>query len=167
MKGRLFMNKFWLGILVLVLIAFGLILVVGKFSSRQEGAVSEPVAEGSEAGAEEKIEQEIKPAEEPEPVEQIKKPAAAAPRPARADEDDFGFEVVEDVRAQQLYQMAETESKIAHKPMMSYKRMVDYCREIIREFPTSPYADKARELLRQMPERHRKLHKVTDEEMGL
>ena len=138
------MSKFWLGILVLGVIAVGFIIFAEKPSSEQ----AEPTAVQVKA---------------PKPVEE---PAAKALEPLamRAQEDDFGFE---DVRAQQLYQMAEAESKIARKPMMTYGRMVNYCREIIRDFPESSYADKARELLRQMPDRRRKQFKITDEEIGL
>ena len=71
------------------------------------------------------------------------------------------------VRAGQLYQMAVTESKIARKPMMTHKRMVDYCRQILRYHPNTKYAPMARELLRDMPESQRKRYNITDWELGL
>ena len=71
------------------------------------------------------------------------------------------------VQAERLYNMAMFESKVAKKPMMTYKRMVDYCRQIINDYPRTFFAPKARELLREMPERYRKQYNVTDEGLGL
>lgn len=152
------MGKFWLIVLVLALAVLGFIVVSGKFSSPPDKAVIEQPLEVAET--EPRQTEPVQPIEPPV-QQQAETPKPAAP-PSAADEA-FAFE---DVRAQQIYQMAETESKIARK-IMSYKRMVDYCREILRDYPTSPYAEKARELLRQMPERHREMHNVTNEEMGL
>jgi hypothetical protein len=69
--------------------------------------------------------------------------------------------------ADSLYQMALVESQIAKKPMMSYGRMVNYCRQILQQYPDSRYVPKARELLRKMPERERAKYNITDEELGL
>ncbi len=75
--------------------------------------------------------------------------------------------VEDEVQAERLYQMAVTSSKIARKPMMTYKKMVDYCRQIIQSYPNSIQAEKSRQLLREMPRRDRKMYKVTNEEMGI
>jgi len=69
--------------------------------------------------------------------------------------------------AEDLYQMAVVESKIAKKPMMSYHRMVNYCRQILELYPNTGYAPKARELLRKVPEDKRSQYHITNEEMGL
>ncbi len=77
------------------------------------------------------------------------------------------LEIEDEVQAERLYQMAVTSSKIARKPMMTYKKMVDYCRQIIQSYPNSIQAEKSRQLLREMPRRDRKMYKVTNEEMGI
>ncbi len=74
---------------------------------------------------------------------------------------------IQDIQAERIYQMARTESKIARKPMMSYMRMVNYCRQLLKEFPNTPQAEKARQLLRNMPEREQQRYNVTAEEMAL
>ena len=72
----------------------------------------------------------------------------------------------QDIQAERIYQMAVTESKIARKPMMSYARMVKYCRQLLKEFPNTTQAENARQLLRDMPERQQKRYNVTAEEMA-
>ena len=52
-------------------------------------------------------------------------------------------------------------------PVVKYNNIVKYCRLILENHPESPQADKARQFLREIPERYRKRHKITDEEMGL
>ena len=52
-------------------------------------------------------------------------------------------------------------------PVVTYKRGVDMCRDIIRNYPNTIYADQARQLLRQVPERHRATYAITDAELGL
>ena len=41
------------------------------------------------------------------------------------------------------------------------------CREIIEKYPNTEYSEKARMLLREVPERYRKRYGITNEEMGL
>jgi len=101
-------------------------------------------------------------------------PSDRTPRPPLPERLQKKKEILEqqqpeyiNVRAEQLYQMAVTESKIARKPMMTYKRMVDYCRQILRYYPNTKYAPMARELLRDMPESQRKRYNITDWELGL
>ncbi len=73
---------------------------------------------------------------------------------------------IQNIQAERIYQMALTESKIARKPMMSYVRMVNYCRQLLKEFPNTPHAEKARQLLRNMPERKQQRYNITAEEMA-
>ena len=74
---------------------------------------------------------------------------------------------IQAIEAERLYQFAETQFRISQKTGMSYKNAIEMCRDIIKRFPKTEYAGKARELLRKIPERHRKMWNVTDEEMGL
>jgi len=51
--------------------------------------------------------------------------------------------------------------------IQSYKRGVDMCREIMRDYPGTQYAEEARMLLRQVPENRRSTYNITNEELGL
>jgi len=68
--------------------------------------------------------------------------------------------------AEQTYKQAVGFNRIG-KRSGAYRPMVESCRKIFREYPQTPYAEKARQLLRQMPKRHRARYKLTDEELGL
>ncbi len=68
-------------------------------------------------------------------------------------------------QAENWYQMALVHKKSGK--ILGYKRMVDYCRKIIENYPDSSHAKKARELLRELPEKDRRRHNLTNEEMGL
>ncbi len=47
-----------------------------------------------------------------------------------------------------------------------YKRGIDLCREVMEKWPNSTYAQQARQLLNQIPERYHKRYGITDEELG-
>ena len=53
------------------------------------------------------------------------------------------------------------------KGFITSKTGVENCRTLIRDYSHTEYADKARELLRQLPDRDKVRYKITDEEMGL
>jgi len=73
----------------------------------------------------------------------------------------------EKIEAERLYEMALTERKMGRLPVMTYKKMVDYCREIIRRWPDSEYAFKAKRLLADLPERFHQMYNITKEETDL
>lgn len=50
--------------------------------------------------------------------------------------------------------------------VMSYKNGVEICRKIIQNYPDTVYAEEARKLLRQVPERQRERYNITDAELG-
>ena len=75
--------------------------------------------------------------------------------------------IEDQVQAQRLFEMALAQRKMARLPGVTYKLMVDYCREIIQRYPNSPEAPKARRMLSEVPERYREIYNITDEEMGL
>jgi len=56
---------------------------------------------------------------------------------------------------------------LGRKMGMTYKRGVEICRGIMREYPGSEYAEQARQLLRQVPENQRSRYGITDQELGL
>lgn len=116
-------------------------------------------------------EQPAEAAKQPEPNQAAKTtvvlPKAAQPAVAQSKPIEKQDEEELNPHAEDLYQMAVVESKIARKPMMSYQRMVNYCRQILELYPNTSYAPKARELLRQVPEDKRSRYHITNEEMGL
>ena len=160
------MNTFWLKIVIFAVIVVGLVVLVKTLSPKVEEAMdfdkqSEQLAQAQEA----KLQAELAEAEAKAKQARAAQPAAPSrtSQPISDEIDQLG----QNIQAQRLYQMAEAEFRIARKPLMSFKRCVDYCREIINKFPDSAEAAKARVLLRKMPARERERWKVTDEEMGL
>ena len=73
----------------------------------------------------------------------------------------------EQLQADKLLQAVKLQYSLARKSPITYKKMVDFCRELLTKFPNSQQAEEARELLRRMPKRYRELYKVTNEELGL
>ncbi len=57
--------------------------------------------------------------------------------------------------------------KLGKKPGLNYREGVKLCREVMRKYPGSEYADQAQQLLRQVPEQERAQYGITDEELGL
>ena len=98
----------------------------------------------------------------PEPATTVQSPPPPPPQPT--------FEklsIEDDVQAQRLHSMALEERKRSRLPMMTPKGMVDYCRQIIQRWPKSEYAFQAKRMLADIPERYKKMYKVTDQEMDV
>jgi hypothetical protein len=87
---------------------------------------------------------------------------AQAPQPKKAPKSD---EERLNPAATDLYQFAVSQKRMAH--ITGYGTMVNACRQILREYPDAPEAEKARELLREIPENKRQQFHITNEEMGL
>jgi len=168
------MNTFWLKIAALVIIIIiGVVLLANFLSSGIEKAMDfervEKLAEAQEARFQAELteaELKAKQAKQAKAKGADVKQPGAQPQPPRPQPDEIE-QLQQNLQAQKLYQMAETEFKIARKPLMSYKRCVNYCREIIQKWPDSAEAAKARVLLRRVPERYRSQYNITDEEMGI
>lgn len=89
------------------------------------------------------------------------KTAAPAARQTEDEQDEIYPE------AENWYQMAVFHKESGRLPMLSNKKVSQYCRMIFQKYPESPQAERARQLLRDMPEEYRKRNKITEEEMGL
>jgi hypothetical protein len=75
----------------------------------------------------------------------------------------------EKAAAAKLWERVETAKKTTNAPLVgeiSKKRMVDLCRQAIRQYPDSEYASKAKQALASLPEKDRKRFGVTDQETG-
>ena len=73
----------------------------------------------------------------------------------------------DELQAQKLFEWALAQRKMGRLPGMSYKKMVDACREIIERWPESEYAFKAKRMLADIPERFRSRYNITKEEIDL
>ncbi|HUT28600.1 MAG TPA: hypothetical protein VMX13_02325 [Sedimentisphaerales bacterium] len=176
------MNTFWLKVAVVAVVVLGVIIAVvtwwpAKSQSPPEpepGAKSvyevwdkddkmlraEPVPAVNEPPAQESN-QPKEPAAPNPPIRTVK-PTETQPIP------QFKELSIEDkVQAEKLFEMALFHEKQGRLPGMSYKKMVDYCREIIQRWPDSEYAFKAKRMLRHMPERYRERYNITEEEIDL
>jgi hypothetical protein len=74
---------------------------------------------------------------------------------------------IDNLEAERLLNVAVPGRSIGRLPMTGFKLMVDNCREIIRRWPDSWYAYRAKQMLADMPERFQMRYKVTKEEMDL
>jgi hypothetical protein len=73
----------------------------------------------------------------------------------------------ENPEAKQKLAFAQNNLKMAQKGILSYSQVVVLCRDIIRQYPGTPYERQARTLLRQVPEDLRSQFNITDEELEL
>jgi len=169
------MNTVWLKIAILAVVLVGAIIIVSKFlSSEVKDATDIEAAAERVAAREDQLQSQLREAElkaEQKKAQQTQvtqtpaKPPVAPTRPSGleiAEED-----IVASVEAERLYNMALTQYRIGRRTGMTFKKMVDYCREILERYPNSPEAAKAKVLMRNMPERYRQLYNVTNEELGL
>lgn len=73
----------------------------------------------------------------------------------------------EKIEAERLWEWVKAQRKMGRLPMLSYKQMVDNCREIIRRWPDSEYAFMAKRALADIPERYQQMYNITKEEIDL
>jgi hypothetical protein len=107
----------------------------------------------------------------PKPNKPLPDPNAPAmtrrPTGPGAQFEDFPTQSIEQgVRADNLLALAQMKIGESMKLRSNPKQGIEACRQILAEFPNTPYAQQARELLRQVPERYRKMNTITDEELG-
>jgi len=87
--------------------------------------------------------------------------------PAEQKADD-GFSVADDYQAEQLLSNARTFLKIGNRlPSHQYKDPINWCRQVMKDYPNTKYAQEAQMLLRNVPKEHRAQYNITDEELGL
>jgi hypothetical protein len=171
------MGAFWLKTaIVLAIVLAGGILVVNFLSSGVEHATDFEKTERLMEEQDRRLDAELEEAEEEAGALAQQPPAPRRPAP----EQDRTVETVRAARqaaaemteadrvaAERLYQMAYTEYKMGRLPTTTFKKMVDYCRELFERYPDSPQAAKARILMKKLPQRFKDRYNVTDEEMGL
>jgi hypothetical protein len=90
-----------------------------------------------------------------------KEPAQAARTKTKKvqDEEDYF-----DPQAEKLLANAKGFIKIGR--FTTYKKGINMCRQVINDYPNTKYEQQAREILRRVPERHRKKYRITDADLG-
>jgi len=169
------MGTLWLKVAVVSAVLLAAAMIVTRFlSSGVEHATDIERMERLHQAQDQRLDDELaaaeRQAERPRPVEEA--PAetpARPPQPVEPPDEPVYSEMTEadQVAAERIYQMAYNQYKIGRLPGTTFKKMVDYCRELFDRYPNSPQAAKARVLMRKIPDRFKKIYNVTDEEMGL
>jgi len=74
---------------------------------------------------------------------------------------------IADIEAQRILPVATAGRSIGRLPVTHFKLMVDGCRQILRKWPDSWYAFRAKQMLEEMPERFWRNYKVTEQELDI
>ena len=159
------MKEFLVKIAILAVIVIAIVVLVKKFSGpsdRPKNKTFQQVIEEDDRRLRADIEEPQQASEQsPEEVKQIEQQVEEVQEQAEE------IPIEDQVQAHRLFEMALAQRKMARLPGVTYKLMIDYCREIIQRYPNTPEAPKARRMLREVPEQYRKIYNITDEEMGL
>ena len=155
------MNTFWLKIAVFAVVIVGVFVLVSKFSrSKTEPAPRQKTFSDVIREDDKRLRGEPETVEPPETLE-----TEEVVKPAKRQFKELSE--ADKVQAERLFEMALAQRKMGRLPGVSYKLMVDYCRQIIEKYPDSSYAFKAKRMLGDIPERYRRQYKITDEEINL
>jgi hypothetical protein len=91
-----------------------------------------------------------------------------APQTQTQQNTDSGDFTEVDYQAQKDLEYAKQLFKIGDRLQYhTYAKPIDLCRNIISKYPNTKYAQEARVLMRQVPERFRERYHITDAELGL
>ncbi|MCP4607643.1 MAG: hypothetical protein GY845_02855 [Planctomycetes bacterium] len=183
------MNTFWLKIMGLAVLALAVIIAIGFFmpgadSESPEAESEEPQKTFYDQAEEDKqkfltepqaLDSQTKtPAAEQSPPTENQTPVQTAPKaiepPKPAQPTIVYFKElgeIEQIEAEKLLNVAVPGRSIGRLPMTGFKLMVDSCRTIIRRWPNSHFAYRAKQLLADLPERYQKRYQVTEEEKDL
>lgn len=172
------MNTFWLKIAGAAVVVVGAIIGVSMLTSGGGSKPKEPesgywdqVAEDEkEFNAE--VQYKQPPVTQPGAQGQRSQPSPSQPvqqntGPVPAKPQFRELRPEESIEAERLFEMAKKQFEMGRLPVMGQKKTVDYCREIIRRWPDSEYAVKAKRILAKLPERYHKMYNITAEEIDL
>ncbi len=176
------MNTFWLKIAGIVVVVMVVIIVIGVFSPSER---PQPAVESADEPKTkqktfyDKVEEDKKEfLAEPQPVkEQVREQKRPADKqtpaePAQPPEEPTQLyfrplSEIDSIEAERLLNVAAPGRSIGRLPMTGFKLMVDSCRRIIRKWPDSWYAYRAKQMLADMPTRFRQRYKITEEELDV
>jgi hypothetical protein len=170
------MNTFWLKIAGIVVAIVVVVIIIGFFTSSSPPPPATSAKEQKEPPAktiyeqwerdDKKLRAEPKPIERPNAVSPAQ-PTAQPPAPPLIQPKFKELELEEDVEAQQKWEWVVNQRKMARLPVITYKQMVDTCREIIRRWPGSKYDFMARRALADLPEHYQQMYNITKKETDL
>ncbi len=114
------------------------------------------------------VEPQDKSAEEPEDqIEQPDEPQEETPEESPDEPRQFReLTTDQQYRAEQLLEQAITSRQQTRLPGFTWRQTIDYCRQIIDQFPDTEYELKAQRILAEIPRRDRRRWDVADEELG-
>jgi hypothetical protein len=177
------MNTIWLkiaGVIVAVVLIFALVII---FTSGPTEAPAQTEQQDKPKNFAQQVEADKeKFLTEPQPVEEKKQEPVVEdqnipeqvqhvqqlPQPAQPVTLYFKeLGEIEKIEAERLLNAAVPGRSIGRLPMTGFKMMVDSCRQIIKRWPESWYAYRAKQMLTDMPERFQQRYNVTQEEMDL
>jgi len=145
------MKSIWLKTAAVVVLVVGAVILVNKFSASKPKPEPEPQTKSKTFyDVTEQDDQRLRAEPESEQTRQQFKELAPE----------------QQVDAERLFEMALAQRKMGRLPGMSYKLMVNYCRQIIAKYPDSVYAFKARRMLGDIPQQYRKQYDITEEEIN-
>jgi hypothetical protein len=157
------MNTFWLKVVGIVIVVVGIIILVNALLPKGEPEPQKTVYDVWEKDDKRlRAEPQLNEPCQPTSVVQTNIQPVEPPQPQFKELSEE-----EKVEAGRLWEWVVTQRKMGRLPMMSYKQMVDTCREIIRRWPDSEYAFKAKRALADIPERYREVYHITKEEIDL
>jgi hypothetical protein len=165
------MNKFWVKIAIFAVIVVGLVVLINVFSKSEPKPEPETFYDAVEKDRQRFL-------TEPKPEEPAKQDAQPADQQTfeedRAEEPTKPVKLyfaelseIDAIEAERFLNIAVPGRSIGRLPMTGFKLMVDNCRRIIRKWPDSWYAYRAKQMLADMPVRFRKRYNITEEELDL
>lgn len=155
------MGKFWLKIAIFAVVVGGVVIAVKVFLPSDSEPAEKPEKPKTYYDV---IREDDKRLRADPQVSQQRRERTTREEAAQQPRE---LTIEERVQAERLFEQALFERKKARLPLMNYGRMVEYCRQIIKRFPGSPEAAKARRMLAEVPEHKRKIYNITNEELGL
>ena len=169
------MNTFWLKIAGLAVVVVGVIFLISIIRGGKMQPESEPPPKTFYDQAEEdrrrflaEPQQVQQPVTEQKSVAVDRTPAEPSAKPAEPALLYFKpLSEIDTIEAERLLGVAVPGRSIGRLPMMGSKLMIDSCREIIRRWPDSWYAYRAKQMLADMPPRDRQRYNVTQEELDV
>ncbi len=183
------MSGVWMKIAILAVLVAGVVVGISVLSPKEKAPPQGPQTYGEQV-AEDRAkfaidyENQSLPAQptQPAPVEPsaqpqtppaaVQPPVAAPPpglqQPAPERLKFVELEIEDQVQAEQLFQMAMTERSMGRLPGVGkYTRMVQYCRQVIKQYPGTVYAYRAKQLMADIPRSFQEDLGVTAQELDL
>ncbi len=175
------MNTFWLKIVGITVLVVGVIVLINVIKGGKTQTESKPPSKTFYDQVEEDKKRFLaEPQQVQEPVQGQKsvandkiavesvQPPAKQARPPEPTQLYFKpLAEIDTIEAERLLNVAVPGRSIGRLPMTGFKLMVDSCRQIIRRWPDSWYAYRAKQMLADMPPRYRQRYKITQDEMDV